>query len=358
MIVSTLFYTLALTMLVGMLIFPRGRESSQVLGSMVMWGSVYYSGIRHTYVIYLLLAVLSVGAFYAWWQGPPQSQRTLIIVEALVTLFGIVLVLKAPKDCPYTSVDCRMGHMAWAALLFVINQTTGFEMIFERFGRLGLRLKWWLLPPKQERLTLEEYRLRGEVDTREGLRTLRNAHVDGTDTPRYLERLRRLNDPKRFIEFALSGEHVTEEERDDHERRMDYVSMLQKNYADVDEEDLEDYDPGAYDDPAPSRGATPRAAPSKAGRGWTPRSAPAKPANGGGRFGGGLRRSPSPPPVERAAPRSAPKSAAAVWKKADLEKLSNKELLTAMVACGLPRKPVTATTRDFVMSKMVGKPKN
>jgi hypothetical protein len=305
----------------------------------------------------------------------------LVLVEGLVTVIGVASVVLAPRDCAITSVTCRLAHIGWAVVVLVVNKTTGFEYVANWLTRRTNRIRWFFFPPSQERLSMDEYNRRGEEDTRTGLANLRKAHVSAGDIAAYNAQLARLENPKNFVQFASGSDHVPAAQANDHEKRVDFSSLLQKNYAEITDDEM-----GYYEEPVvrtPKR-ATPSQrkatshsrstngtpshsrssaaeapAPASQSRSWFQPAAPAA-----ARYESVPSRSPSPEPsapepvARRPAAAAAVRTGGSVWRKVDLEKLSNPELLKVLEDVGMKRRPVTASTRGFVISKITGQPKN
>jgi hypothetical protein len=149
---------------------------------------------------------------YAWWQGPPQNPRSAALVEAFVTVIGAGITVMAPSHRDCNDLDCHVGHIVLVVTVFVATRLVPvvWRMTLRVLRAIGFGRA---TPSQQERLTLDEFKQRGVIDTRRGLTELRSAGVRDDNTHAVLQDLARLDNPKPFIQFLLTGEHVPEEHK-------------------------------------------------------------------------------------------------------------------------------------------------
>ena len=94
---ATVLFTLLGGLLVASFLFPRTKD--RLAASAGFWaltyGAVNYGLPVGTqgYIYGVAGVTVFVGMVFAWWQGPPQSPRTLQLVELVITAIGIMLVL-------------------------------------------------------------------------------------------------------------------------------------------------------------------------------------------------------------------------------------------------------------------------
>uniref|UniRef100_A0A8D0HE38 Nuclear envelope integral membrane protein 1 n=1 Tax=Sphenodon punctatus TaxID=8508 RepID=A0A8D0HE38_SPHPU len=182
---------------------------------------------------YLLGYMVVVGLFsfaVCYKYGPLENERSINLLSWALQLLGLLLL--------YSGIQIRQIALALMTIAICTkNLEYPVQWAYTTYSKVR-QVTAKPLPPRL--LTEEEYRLQGEVETRQGLEELRE-YCSSPEFPAW-RAVSRIQSPRRFAEFVEGASHLTPNEVSVHEQEYGLGgSFLEDQLFEEDGEEEDDH---------------------------------------------------------------------------------------------------------------------